>query len=67
MEGKFKLIAGTANKGLALEVAKKLNVKLTPVDIRKFNDGELYVRILESVRGCNVFIIHQQAMMQICI
>jgi len=57
MEGKFKLIAGTANKGLALEVAKKLNVKLTPVDIRKFNDGELYVRILESVRGCNVFII----------
>jgi|TARA_B100000315_G_scaffold217467_1_gene218100 ribose-phosphate pyrophosphokinase len=57
MEGKFKLIAGNANKSLALEVAKHLNVKLTPVDIHKFNDGEIYVRILESVRGCNVFII----------
>lgn len=57
MEGKFRLIAGNANKSLALEVAKHLNVKLTPVDIHKFNDGEIYVRILESVRGCNVFII----------
>jgi len=57
MEGKFKLIAGNANKSLALEVAKHLNVKLTPADIHQFNDGEIYVRILESVRGCNVFII----------
>jgi ribose-phosphate pyrophosphokinase len=57
MEGKFRLISGNANKSLASEVAKKLNVKLTPVDIHRFNDGEIYVRILESVRGCNVFII----------
>ncbi|HJO02260.1 MAG: ribose-phosphate pyrophosphokinase [Candidatus Woesearchaeota archaeon] len=57
MEGKFKLISGNANKSLALEVAKHLNVKLTPADIHQFNDGEIYVRILESVRGCNVFII----------
>lgn len=57
MEGKFRLIAGNANKSLALEVAKRLNIKLTPVDIHRFSDGEIYVRILESVRGCNVFII----------
>ena len=57
MEPKLKIISGSANKRLAQEVAKLLNVKLTPVDIHKFNDGEIYVRILESVRGCNVFII----------
>lgn len=57
MEGKLKLITGNANKSLALEVAKRLNIKLTPVDIHKFSDGEIYARILESVRGCNVFII----------
>jgi|TARA_B100001964_G_C14256002_1_gene612470 ribose-phosphate pyrophosphokinase len=57
MERKLKLIAGSANKGLALEVAKHLKIKLTPVDIHRFNDGEIYVRILESVRGSDVFII----------
>ena len=57
MEGKLKLIAGSANKSLAEEVAKRLNIGLTPIDIHKFNDGEIYVRILESVRGCNVFVI----------
>jgi ribose-phosphate pyrophosphokinase len=57
MEGELKLISGSANKSLALEVARHLNVQLTPVDIHKFSDGEIYVRILESVRGSDVFII----------
>ncbi|HLG24792.1 MAG TPA: ribose-phosphate pyrophosphokinase [Candidatus Nanoarchaeia archaeon] len=53
----FKLISGTANLALAEEVAKILDVPLTPVQIKKFSDGEIYCRILESVRGCDVFII----------
>src|SRR3989338_3512680 len=53
----FKLIAGSANRSLAEEVAKMLNIKLTPTDIHKFPDGEIYVRILESIRGADVFII----------
>ena len=57
MTEELKIISGNANKSLALDVAKHLNVKLTPVDIHKFSDGEIYVRILESVRGCDVFII----------
>ena len=57
MTEKLKIISGNANKSLALEVAKHLNAELTPVDIHKFSDGEIYVRILESVRGCDVFII----------
>ncbi|MBS3096858.1 ribose-phosphate pyrophosphokinase [Candidatus Woesearchaeota archaeon] len=53
----FKLISGTANRKLAEEVAKILKVPLTPVEIKRFQDGEIYCRVLESVRGCDVFII----------
>lgn len=57
MHEKLKIISGTSNKSLALEVAKCLNAQLTPIDIHKFSDGEIYARILESVRGTDVFII----------
>lgn len=53
----LKLISGTANRKLADEVSKILKVPLTPVDIRRFSDGEIYCRILESVRGGDVYII----------
>jgi len=53
----FKLISGTANRKLADEVAKILKIPLTPVEIKRFHDGEIYCRVLESVRGCDVFII----------
>ena len=57
MKEKLRIISGSANKSLAEEVAKHLNVNLTPVDIKRFSDGEIYVRILESVRGSDVYII----------
>ena len=53
----LKIISGSANKSLASEVAKYLKVKLTPVEIQRFSDGEIYVRILESVRGSDVYVI----------
>ena len=57
MQGQLKIISGTANKKLAKDVAKYLRTKLTPADIHAFSDGEIYVRILESVRGSDVYII----------
>ena len=57
MQGQLKLISGTANRPLAEEVAKCLKVKLTPTEIKKFSDGEIYVRILESVRGSDVYVL----------
>ena len=53
----LRLISGTANRKLAEEVSKILKVPLTPVEIRHFSDGEIYARILESVRGGDVYII----------
>lgn len=57
MRNQLKLISGTANKPLAEEIAKKLGVPLTDTDIRRFNDGEIYARILESIRGADVYVI----------
>ncbi len=57
MRGQIRLISGSANRPLAEEVAKILGIKLTPVRITKFADGETYVRILESIRGQDVYII----------
>lgn len=56
-DAQLKLISGTAHPVLAKEIAGCLKLPLTPVDIKKFADGEIYVRILESVRGCDVYII----------
>lgn len=53
----FKLISGTANRKLAEEIAKTLKVPLSPVEIKRFHDGEIYCRVLESVRGCDVYVI----------
>jgi len=51
------LFSGTANEALAKEVAKYLEMPLSPVSIKRFSDGEISVQIAESVRGKDVFII----------
>jgi ribose-phosphate pyrophosphokinase len=53
----FKLLSGSANRGLAEEIAKSLGVELARVTLTQFADGELFVRIDENVRGADVFIV----------
>jgi ribose-phosphate pyrophosphokinase len=53
----FKLLAGTANRALAEEIARVLGVELARVTISRFADGEIFVRIDENVRGADVFIV----------
>jgi len=57
MKEQMKIIAGSANYPLAEEVARYLKAPLTPTEVKRFSDGEIYARILESVRGCDVFVI----------
>ena len=51
------LLAGTANRPLAEEIARYLDYPLGEVTIKKFSDGEIFVRIDENVRGRDLFII----------
>ena len=54
---KIRIIAGSSSKGLALEVSKHIGIDLTDCIIKQFKDGETYVKINESIRGDDVFII----------
>src|SRR2546426_4510186 len=51
------LLAGTANRPLAEEMAGHLRQPLCALTIRRFADGEIFVKIDENVRGRDVFII----------
>ena len=51
------VFSGTSNPDLAEGVVKHLGIELGNVKIRKFANGEIYVRYLESVRGADVFIV----------
>ncbi len=51
------LLAGTSNPVLANEMARYLGIELSPMIRKSFADGEIYVQILESIRGCDVYIM----------
>lgn len=53
----YTIFSGSANPALAEKVARELKVSLAPCVIERFPDGEVAVRIEESVRGREVFII----------
>jgi ribose-phosphate pyrophosphokinase len=51
------LFSGRAHLELAEEVAKHLNVTITPQSAYDFANGEIFVRFDESVRGSDAFVI----------
>jgi ribose-phosphate pyrophosphokinase len=51
------LLAGSANRALAEEVAAELDQSLCKATLRRFADGEIFVKIDENVRGRDVYII----------
>ena len=55
--GELKLISGTANPMLAGRIAEILDVPLTDPRLRHFPDGEINVKIEDSMRGHDVFVI----------
>jgi len=53
----FKLLCGPGNPGLCAEIARTLDVPFCKSTINRFQDGEIFVRIDENVRGNDVFIV----------
>ena len=67
----LKIFAGRSNEPLAqgivshlsgakfeLEIGKGFELGVIDERRRTFNDGELYTRYGENLRGCDVFIVH---------
>jgi ribose-phosphate pyrophosphokinase len=54
---RLRLFSGSSNVPLAQEVAHYLGIDLGPMVRKRFADGELYIQIQESIRGCDVYLI----------
>ena len=55
-------LSGRAHPELAEEVAKHLNVSITPQSAYDFANSETYVRFSESVRGMDLFLLQSHTM-----
>lgn len=51
------VMTGTANPNLSQKISEELGQPLCDLTVRRFADGEIFVRIDENVRGRDVFII----------
>ncbi len=54
---KMMLISGRAYPELAAEVAECMEIEPAPARLYDFANGEIMVRFLESVRGCDAFVL----------
>ena len=55
--GELRLVAGTSNPELAARISEETGVPLTDPRVRRFPDGEIDVKIQDSMRGHDVFVI----------
>ena len=53
----LRILSGNANVPLSHAISERLNVALSEMEVSRFSDGEIRVRIEESVRGADVFVI----------
>lgn len=54
---RLRLFSGSANLQLSQEIARYLGLDLGPMIRKRFADGEIYIQIQESIRGCDVYLI----------
>ncbi|XP_009785600.1 ribose-phosphate pyrophosphokinase 1 [Nicotiana tabacum] len=54
---RLRIFSGTANPALSQEIACYMGLELGKIMIKRFADGEIYVQLQESVRGCDVYLV----------
>ena len=53
----YKIFSGSSNRPFAEKIAGYLGESLGLVELKRFSDGEIWVKYLENIRGLDVFII----------
>ena len=53
----IKIFACNSNKELAEKIAKDLGLTVGDAEVEKFSDGEISVKINETIRGADVYIV----------
>jgi len=51
------IFSGTSNRELTLKICNYLNLAQGTIDVRKFSDGEIWVKFIENIRGRDVYIV----------
>ena len=57
MESPLAIFSGTSNPALARAIAKEYGTTLGNVTLKRFSDGELYVKFEQSIRGEDIYIV----------
>jgi ribose-phosphate pyrophosphokinase len=57
VSSEYKIFSGSSNLPLAEKISKKLDIPLGNIELKKFSDGEIWVKYGENIRGSDVFII----------
>lgn len=52
----LRILSGTHHPKLAADVAKKLGSHVSPIELKRFANGEIMCKLEESVRGADVFV-----------
>jgi ribose-phosphate pyrophosphokinase len=56
-DDKFKIFCGTANEALTDEICEFLGMARGKATVTRFSDGEVYIQVMENVRGADVFVV----------
>lgn len=56
-QGELALLAGTGNPVLSQQIADALHTQLLPCEALHFSDSNVFVRVLENVRGKDCYIV----------
>ncbi len=54
---RLRVFAGSANRALAEDMARWLNMDVAKLRVGRFSDGELYIKVDESVRGVDAYVV----------
>jgi ribose-phosphate pyrophosphokinase len=55
--GELKVFAGSASKSLGRAICNHLGIDLAQSETHVFSEGNVFVRVLENVRGRDVFVV----------
>ena len=53
----FMIFSGNSNLPLAEKIAKSIDIPLGALELKRFSDGEIWVKYGENIRGREVFLI----------
>ncbi len=54
---RLRVFSGSANPALSAAICDELGVTVAESSVKSFADGEIYLQLLENVRGMDVFVV----------